>query len=114
LAVAAGATLLFPSLGSGLICACSAQEADKSFNRHQLPLPQQLRAAHPGVVIAQDTRVFLHNADTRHLLRPFYAMRTSAREDKVLLLYWGFQSALSPCMREGRMDPPSYVNCSRD
>ena len=84
--VAPKAVVLAPSPGSGLVCACSAQEADESFNRHQLPMPQQLRAAHPGALIAQGTRVFLHNADTRRLLGPFYALQTRAREDKVPLL----------------------------
>ena len=80
------AMVLAPSPGSGLICACSAQEADESFNQLQLPLPQQLRAAHPCAVIAQGTKVFLHNADTRRLLGPFYAMQTRLCADKVPLL----------------------------
>lgn len=84
--VAPKATVLAPSPWTGLICACSAQEADESFNKLQLPLPQQLRAAHPGAFIAQGTKVFLHNADTRRFLGPFYAMQTRLREDKVPLL----------------------------
>ena len=69
--------------GSALICACSAQEADRAFNRHQLPLPQRLREAQPHAVIRQGMRVFLHNADTRRLLGPFYAQQTKASELEV-------------------------------
>ena len=69
--------------GSALICACSAQEADRAFNRHQLPLPQRLREAQPRAVIRQGMRVFLHNADTRRLLGPFYAQQTKASELEV-------------------------------
>ena len=69
--------------GSALICACSAQEADRAFNRHQLPLPQRLREAQPQAVIRQGMRVFLHNADTRRLLGPFYAQQTKASELEV-------------------------------
>lgn len=69
--------------GSALICACSAQEADDSFNQHQLPLPQRLREARPKTVIRQGMRVFLHNAETRRLLGPFYAKQTMAGEEKV-------------------------------
>ena len=73
--------LLIP--GSALICTCSAQEADRAFNRHQLPLPQRLREAQPRAVIRQGMRVFLHNADTRRLLGPFYAQQTKASELEV-------------------------------
>ena len=69
--------------GSALICACSAQQADRAFNRHQLPLPQRLREAQPQAVIRQGMRVFLHNADTRRLLGPFYAQQTKASELEV-------------------------------
>ena len=69
--------------GCALICACSAQEADESFNRHQLPLPQKLREAHPKAVIRQGLRVFLHNADTRRLLGPFYAKQAKGSDEKV-------------------------------
>ena len=69
--------------GSALICTCSAQEADRAFNRHQLPLPQRLREAQPRAVIRQGMRVFLHNADTRRLLGPFYAQQTEASEVEV-------------------------------
>ena len=69
--------------GSALICTCSAQEADRAFNRHQLPLPQRLREAQPQAVIRQGMRVFLHNADTRRLLGPFYAQQTKASELEV-------------------------------
>ena len=72
--------------GCALICACSAQEADESFNRHQLPLPQKLRDAHPKAVIRQGLRVFLHNADTRRLLGPFYAKQAKGSDEKVPLL----------------------------
>ena len=72
--------------GCALICACSAQEADESFNRHQLPLPQKLREAHPKAVIRQGLRVFLHNADTRRLLGPFYARQAKGSDEKVPLL----------------------------
>ena len=72
--------------GCALICACSAQEADESFNRHQLPLPQKLREAHPKAVIRQGMRVFLHNADTRRLLGPFYAKQAKGSDEKVLPL----------------------------
>ena len=82
--------------GSALICACSAQEADRAFNRHQLPLPQRLREAQPQAVIRQGMRVFLHNADTRRLLGPFYAQQTKASELEVachcsytVALLWG-------------------------
>ena len=79
--------------GCALICACSAQEADESFNRHQLPLPQELRQAHPRAVIRQGMRVFLHNADTRRLLGPFYAKQAKGSDEKVLPL------DLTHCMR---------------
>jgi len=72
--------------GCALICACSAQEADESFNKHQLPLPQHLRDAHPNAIIRQGLTIFLHNADTRRLLGPFYARQTDASEEKVRLL----------------------------
>ena len=71
--------------GCALICACSAQEADESFNRHQLPLPQKLRGAHPKAFIWQGLRVFLHNADTQRLLGPFYAKQAKGSDEKVSL-----------------------------
>ena len=69
--------------GSALICACSAQVADRAFNKHQLPLPQRLREEQPHAVIRQGMRVFLHNPDTRRLLGPFYAQQTKASELEV-------------------------------